>query len=189
MTIAPTCPQLVEPEMDFLAYTLLTQLRHGEHMVVGAKAIKTLIVEGNMRPVAVIVTHSPQAHVAACVDDLRQACTAAGVPVVHALTPPFLAMACKSKTDQAAAAVLVVPQGRVYKMMQQLLLQAQKAYHGFYKEAVAAACKAALSLPPDAMPTLPPPPALSIPAFDIHVPVVPVVPTVPTGLSYDACYS
>jgi hypothetical protein len=105
------CPQAIDPCIDFMAFLALSELKHC--LAVGFVPTLTRVSSGRP-PVLVIVSHSVPARFGSSMSMLRHACTAALVPVVHALDCEWMARACgfprhRSRNDAIAVAIVDVP--------------------------------------------------------------------------------
>lgn len=129
----PTCPQLIDPVIDFTAFMLLTRLRGGPDVVVGVRAATgTLTARGRPRPRLVLVTtDAGPCSTRRRVRELVKAAVDARVSVVYTMSTTWMAQAVGSESPVAAVAVMRVPED-VKLVAASICSRGAQACEGFY---------------------------------------------------------
>lgn len=159
----PTCPQLIDPTIDFTAFLLLTRLRGGPDVVVGVRAATGVVrgASGRGRPRLVLVTtDAGPCATQRRVRELVKAAVDARVSLVYTMSTTWMARAVGSDSPVAAVAVMRVPED-VKLVAASICTRGAQACEAFY----AALARAATERVPEPLlePLLEPVPATVFP--------------------------
>lgn len=139
--IDTTVPQLVDPALDCMMYTLLSRLRGGVDVWAGVQNARRALLLAQKPLLIVVTTDVYDRHVARIVGDLRTAAFVVGVPIVYSLTQEFLGSASKMRGPQMVVTILGVPDNEARRLLCAVMSKAAEACAAFSK-AVAAASNA-----------------------------------------------
>lgn len=123
-----TCPQLIDPSVDFMAFMLLARLKGSSHLHAGMKCAHRLLMR--QQPLLLIITTETftGAFGKGQLHDLMMAAAARRVPVVHALGRRTLAEACGMLKPLTVVAVMGVGDPETQRLMSSMLAKASVAY-------------------------------------------------------------
>ena len=172
--VLPGIPQVIDSDLNNLAFVLLRQLTLGAGVRVGIEYIHMLLHSmPAVKPKVIILSHD--GCTVQAMDAVRVAAAAIRVPVVYALSATNLGKALRSPAPIDAAAVYAVPPGPCRGMLVDMLHRASDAF-GTY----AALLGAAMSAAPPVLGMLAPPPTVAAPPLpvlpDLAALVVPPMP-------------
>lgn len=174
--VLPGIPQVIDSDLNNLAFVLLRQLTlgAGAGVRVGIEYIHMLLHSmPAVKPKVIILSHD--GCTVQAMDAVRVAAAAIRVPVVYALSATNLGKALRSPAPIDAAAVYAVPPGPCRGMLVDMLHRASDAF-GTY----AALLGAAMSAAPPVLGMLAPPPTVAAPPLpvlpDLAALVVPPMP-------------
>lgn len=127
-----TCPQLIDPSVDFMAFMLLARLKHSHLVHPGMKSAHRLLMR-QQRPLLLIITTETamDAHAVAQLQDLLTAAAARRVPVVHALGRRTLANACGMSKPLTVVTLMDMADAETGRLMSAMLTKASVAYTGY----------------------------------------------------------
>lgn len=159
--VLPGIPQVIDSDLNNLAFVFLRQLTLGVTVRAGIQYIHMTLQSMPVKPVVIILSHNGSTTQA--MDALRVAAANVQVPVVYALSATTLGRALRSDSAIDAAAVYTLPRGPTKSMLAKVLRKASEAYVN-YASLVSAAMSAAPPLPAY---LLAPPPALVAPPLPV----------------------
>lgn len=129
-----TCPQLIDPSVDFLAFMLLARMKGSPQLHPGMKSAHSLLMR-QRRPLVLIITTETLAGLSGMgqLHDLLTAAAARKVPVVHALSRATLAFACGMRKPLTVVTVMDTADEETRRLMSAMLAKASVAYEGYVR--------------------------------------------------------
>ena len=116
----PSCPQLIDPRIDFFAFMLLRRCHDAVGVLRGPRALRRALHSCHPPVVLVLATD------------------AAGRPLCRELAKlRHLAESCRSRLPQVALGVTYLPDGASVEVLRAMLRAAAAAYAGFLRLAAA----------------------------------------------------
>lgn len=139
----PSCPQLIHPDIDTMAYLLLGRLRVGTFARVGVNVARAMVCSDAKPLTLVVAAQVPHYMSPHAIDELRGLAALHGVPVVHAMSPHWISRACNTSKPAGAVAIMGVPDTRAERMLAALMCKAADACEGYLRAVEAADAEAA----------------------------------------------
>ena len=124
-------PQLIDPQLDYLTFMLLRHLKTGTYTHAGLRMARVLLGDRTKPLLLVVCTNSYGPVIAEELERLRELATAAGVPVVHALSRRDLGEACGVTHCLTVASVMGTPDQRAQGLLGAVMDRASAAYGGY----------------------------------------------------------
>lgn len=132
LKMVPNCEQLIDPVVNVQAFMVLKAMERGVNMHAGIKQCRRQLLDH--KPLALIVPTdlSPRDATAKHVNELKSLAMLAQVPVVHAMTPTWLARAVGyDRSPVHAVVIMSVPNDRVSELMTSMMHKVADAYRAW----------------------------------------------------------